>query len=71
MTMKALENINRLNYRNEDVRKIIKLYTYKGKEFYYESILAPDMASIKKSLVAIDSYFLMVRINLLMNYYCI
>ena len=37
--MNALANIKRINYRNDEVMKLIKLYQYKGKEFYYHNIL--------------------------------
>lgn len=56
--MQALKNVDRHNYKNEDVRKLIKLYQYKGKEFYYESILSQDIAVIKRQLVIKNCYFL-------------
>lgn len=56
--MEALKNIDRHNYKNEDVRKLIKLYTFKGKEFWYESQLANDINLIKKQLVVKNCYSL-------------
>lgn len=55
--MGALSNISRLNYRNDAVMKLIKLYQYKGKEFYYHNILKNDREYIARQTIAKDTFF--------------
>lgn len=62
--MKALKNIKRINYRNEEVMKLTKLYQYKGKEFYYHNILKADSAYIAKQTIAKDCFFITKLLNL-------
>jgi len=62
--MTALKNISRLNYRNDAVMKLIKLYQYKGKEFYYHNILKNDRPYISKQTIAKDTFFMTKIMNL-------
>ena len=62
--MGALNNISRLNYRNDAVMKLIKLYQYKGKEFYYHNILKNDRIYISKQTIAKDTFFVTKILNL-------
>ena len=62
--MKALQNIKRINYRNEDVMELTKLYQYKGKEFYYHNILKADRQYIAKQTIAKDTFFITKLLNL-------
>ena len=56
--MGALDNIKRINFQNDAVMRLIELYQYKGKEFYYHNILKSDQSSIIKSTVARDTFFM-------------
>ena len=62
--MGALDNISRINYRNDAVMKLIKLYQFKGKEFYYHNILKADRNYIAKQTVAKDTFFVAKLMNL-------
>ena len=62
--MNALANIKRINYRNDEVMKLIKLYQYKGKEFYYHNILKADRQYIAKQTIAKDTFFITKLLNL-------
>ena len=62
--MNALANIKRINYRNDEVMKLIKLYQYKGKEFYYHNILKADRVYIAKQTIAKDTFFITKLLNL-------
>ena len=62
--MGALDNISRINYRNDAVMKLIKLYQYKGKEFYYHNILKADRNYIAKQTVAKDTFYVAKLMNL-------
>lgn len=62
--MYALSNIKRINYRNDEVMKLIKLYQYKGKEFYYHSVLKADRPYIAKQTIAKDTFFITKLLNL-------
>ena len=67
--MGALNNISRLNYRNDAVMKLIKLYQYKGKEFYYHNILKNDKQYIAKQTIAKDTFFVskLMKLNVSEN----
>jgi len=62
--MYNLENIERINYKNEDVSKLLKLYQYKGKEFYYQKALEQDDETIRKSIACRNAYFISKILNL-------
>ena len=62
--MGALSNISRLNYRNDAVMKLIKLYQYKGKEFYYHNILKNDREYISRQTIAKDTFFVTKLLDL-------
>lgn len=62
--MNALKNIKRINYRNDEVMKLTKLYQYKGKEFYYHNILKADKQYIAKQTIAKDTFFITKLLNL-------
>lgn len=54
--MKNLTNLNVTPFTNEEVMKIIKLYQFKGKDFYYQNVMSSDLESIIKETVEIDCY---------------
>ena len=56
--MKALNNIGRISYANDSVMQLIRLYQYKGKEFYYHNILKNDASSMMKSTIAKDTFYM-------------
>lgn len=62
--MGALDNISRINYRNDAVMKLIKLYQFKGKEFYYRNIVKQDLAQIEKATIAKDTFYFAKIMNL-------
>lgn len=62
--MGALSNIARINFRNDAVMKLIKLYQFKGKEFYYHNIVRSDITSIQKQTIAKDTFYLAKIMNL-------
>ena len=62
--MNSLKNIKRINFRNEDVMKLIKLYQYKGKEFYYHNILKTDRPYMAKQTIARDTFFITKIMNI-------
>lgn len=62
--MKNLANLNITPFTNEEVMKLIKLYQYKGKDFYYQNILSSDLESIIKQTVEIECYEMAKYLNL-------
>ena len=51
----CLSNLNRLTYPAGLVTKLAKLYTFKGKDFYYEDVLKNYMAGIIKETIERDT----------------
>ncbi len=62
--MKNLKNLNVTPFKNEEVMKLIKLYQYKGKDFYYYKIMQSDIDSITKQTIEIDCYEIAKYLNL-------
>ena len=62
--MKNLVNLNVTPFTNEEVMKLIKLYQFKGKDFYYQNVMASDLESIIKETVEIDCYEMVKLLNL-------
>ena len=52
--MKSIENLERINFPRELVYSLTKLYTYKGKDFYYEDVLKQYMPQIIKNTIEHD-----------------
>ena len=52
--MKCITNLERINYPKELVYDLTKLYTYKGKDFYYEDVLKQYMPQIIKTTIEHD-----------------
>ena len=55
--MKCLDNLDRINYPKELVCLLTKLYTFKGKDFYYEDVLKNYMSGIIKQTICRDSFY--------------
>ncbi len=53
----CLENIERINYPKELVYKITELYTFKGKDFYYEDVFKQHMPAIIKNTIRKDTIY--------------
>lgn len=53
--MHCLQNIERINYPKELVYKITKLYTFRGKDFYYEDVFKQHMNAIIKNTINEDT----------------
>lgn len=54
--MKNLANLNINPFTNEEVMKLIKLYQYKGKDYYYQEKMQSDLDTIIKQTVERDCY---------------
>ena len=52
--MKCIKNLERINYPKELVYDLTKLYTFKGKDFYYEDVLKQYMQQIIKNTIEHD-----------------
>ena len=52
--MKCIANLERINYPKELVYDLAKLYTFKGKDFYYEDVLKQYMPQIIKTTIEND-----------------
>ncbi|MGM9969317.1 MAG: hypothetical protein ACI35S_02860 [Anaeroplasma sp.] len=55
--MKCLSNLERINFPSSLVNSLTKLYTFKGKDFYYEDILKSYMTGIIKETIEKDTIF--------------
>ena len=55
--MKCLENISRINYPKELVYNLTELYTYRGKDFYYEDVFKSHMNGIVRNTIIKDTIF--------------
>ena len=54
--MRCIENLDRINYPKELVYDLTKLYTFKGKDFYYEDVLKQYMQQIIKNTIEHDVF---------------
>lgn len=52
--MRCIENLERINYPKELVYNLTNLYTFKGKDFYYEDVLKQYMSQIVKNTIERD-----------------
>lgn len=52
--MRCITNLERINYPKELVHNLTELYTFKGKDFYYEDVLKQYMNQIIKNTVEKD-----------------
>ena len=55
--LKCLSNLNRLNYPSDLVFDIGRLYSFKGKDFYYEDILKSELDSRIKNTIEKDTIY--------------
>lgn len=62
--MKSLSNIERFQVSPDLVMDLISLYQYKGKDFFYEDVMASDMDYIVKQTIERESFFLAKRMKL-------
>lgn len=56
--MSSLENLQRVNYSNEMIMTLIKLYKFHGKEFYYTNVLKNDASYFLKNVIERETHFL-------------
>ncbi|MGM9971676.1 MAG: hypothetical protein ACI35W_04645 [Anaeroplasmataceae bacterium] len=54
--MNCLNSIDRMTIQPEQLKDIIKLYQYKGKDFYYQDVLKKDINSISKETIIKECY---------------
>ncbi len=62
--MNCLNNIDKMIIQPEQIKDIIKLYQYKGKDFYYQDVLKKDIKSISKASIEKECYVLVKYLNL-------
>lgn len=62
--MKNLTNLHFTPFSNDEVMKLIKLYQFKGKDFYYDNILKPDLDSIVKKTIETECFEMVKYLNL-------
>ncbi len=56
--MNCLNNINRLQITNETLMNLLKLYEYKGKDYFYENVLKGNLSQIIRQTIERDSFYL-------------
>lgn len=56
--MNCLNNMNRLQISNETMMKLLTLYEYKGKDYYFENILKSSLSQIIRQTVERDTFYL-------------
>ena len=54
--MKALSNIERVQFNNETLLQLLPLYECKGKEFYYKDLFQRDSLAFEKKTIEADVY---------------
>lgn len=62
--MNCLKNLERLTYSSEQVYKLTALYTYKGKDFHYESVCKNYMQGIITRTIEKDTYYASKLLNI-------
>lgn len=62
--MSCLNNIQRMTFQSDQLKNIIELYQYKGKDFYYQDVLNKDMNIITTEAVERDCYALVKILKL-------
>lgn len=62
--MNSLNNLSRLTLNNETVLELMKLYQYKGKDFYYEDIMKQDMPRVVKEAIERESFYFAKLLNI-------
>ena len=62
--MKALENIERIQFNNETLLQLLPLYECKGKEFYYKDLFQRDSLAFEKKTIEMDVIALAKILNL-------
>lgn len=56
--MQCLKNIERLSFNNNVLMKLLKLYEYKGKEYYYEETFKSTIKQILRQTIERDVFYL-------------
>ncbi len=67
--MNCLNNMDRLQITNETMMKLLTLYEYKGKDFYFENILKGSLSQIIKQTVERDTFYFgkIMKLNITNN----
>ncbi len=65
--MNCIKNLDRINYPKDLVYDLTKLYTFKGKDFYYEDVLKQYMPQIIKTTIEHDVIAAAKILNLQVN----
>ena len=55
--MYCIDNMERISLSQDVVLDMIKLYQFKGKEFYYRKVFEADLASMSKQTIEVETYF--------------
>ena len=56
--MKCLDNMDRITLGTDIVMNMIKMYQFKGKEFYYKEIFEDDLESISHQTIEKETIYL-------------
>ena len=62
--MHCLNNLERLSINTETLIKLLKLYEFRGKDYYFEEILRSDSSKIFKQTIDKDAFYLGEIMNL-------
>ena len=62
--MKCLNNMERLQIANDTMMKLLTLYEYKGKDYYFENILKSSLNQIIKQTIERDTFYIGKLMNL-------
>lgn len=62
--MKCLNNMERLQIANDTMMKLLALYEYKGKDYYFENILKSSLNQIIKQTIERDTFYIGKLMNL-------
>lgn len=62
--MRCLENMDRLKIDPESVLKLLSLYEFRGKDYYYEFVLKQNINQITKQTIEKDTFYLGKILNL-------
>lgn len=62
--MKSISNMERITLTTDMVMDMIKLYQFKGKDFFYEDVMRSDMDYIIKQTCEKETFYLNRKLNL-------
>ncbi len=62
--MYSLGNLSRLTLNNETVIELMKLYQFKGKDFFYEDVMKHDIDHVTKDVIEREAFYFSKYLNL-------